>query len=151
MSREKYIIHVPDDTITSIYDVMWKFCEEKDYNYEKRSRIQKIKYIKNNLELIDDINIFDLYKIIVTDTSIDTNTHTHTDTDTDTNTNNKIINDTKIYVLKLECDKYYVGITNRDVNVRFLEHHNNLDAIWTKIYKPIEILKIHESNDVSMG
>ncbi len=51
----------------------------------------------------------------------------------------------KIYVLKLENDKYYVGQT---VNVEErIENHikGKLSSEWTKINKPIEIIEIIET------
>ena len=44
-----------------------------------------------------------------------------------------------LYVLKLEQDKYYVGITSKTVEVRFKEHLDGRAANWTKKYKPISI------------
>jgi predicted GIY-YIG superfamily endonuclease len=46
-----------------------------------------------------------------------------------------------LYVLKLEHDKYYVGITSKTVEHRFMQHKNGFaGAAWTKKYKPISIL-----------
>jgi len=52
-----------------------------------------------------------------------------------------------IYILKLEDKdksgdyKYYIGKTT-DPNRRLLEHENSQGASWTKLYKPIETIKI---------
>jgi hypothetical protein len=46
-----------------------------------------------------------------------------------------------IYILKLEQDKYYVGKTTNP-DRRLLEHNNSQGASWTKLYKPIEVLKL---------
>jgi predicted GIY-YIG superfamily endonuclease len=47
------------------------------------------------------------------------------------------------YILKLEFNKYYIGKTN---NPKFtLEDHINIE--WTKIYKPIKLVKIIKNND----
>ena len=46
-----------------------------------------------------------------------------------------------IYILRLEEDKYYVGITTNP-NSRIKEHHSGKGAKWTKLYKPIEIIEI---------
>ena len=47
----------------------------------------------------------------------------------------------KVYVLQLESNKYYVGKTN-DIDRRFNEHlHGRRSSIWTKRYKPIRILE----------
>ncbi|MEZ6331114.1 MAG: GIY-YIG nuclease family protein [Candidatus Saccharimonadales bacterium] len=46
-----------------------------------------------------------------------------------------------IYVLKLEKDKYYVGITSQTVEKRYNEHKTGIRAAnWTKKYKPVEIV-----------
>ncbi|MCA9351060.1 GIY-YIG nuclease family protein, partial [Candidatus Saccharibacteria bacterium] len=46
-----------------------------------------------------------------------------------------------LYVLKLEKDKYYVGITSQTVKKRFNEHKTGIRAAnWTKKYKPVEIV-----------
>lgn len=48
----------------------------------------------------------------------------------------------RLYILKLEQGKYYVGITTKDPERRFLEHKNNIrSAAWTRKYKPIKILQ----------
>ena len=46
--------------------------------------------------------------------------------------------DFKIYVLELERNHYYVGITN-DVNKTFKDHKNGTGSEWTRIYKPLDI------------
>jgi hypothetical protein len=46
-----------------------------------------------------------------------------------------------IYILKLEQNKYYVGKTTNP-DRRLLEHNNSQGASWTKMYKPIEVIKI---------
>jgi len=46
----------------------------------------------------------------------------------------------KIYILKLEDNKYYIGKTGRDVNTRFTEHVNGYGSEWTKKHKPIKII-----------
>lgn len=50
---------------------------------------------------------------------------------------------TKIYVLKCENNKYYIGKTNKSVSERFQEHINNPCA-WTRKYPPISILNSFE-------
>ena len=42
------------------------------------------------------------------------------------------------YVLKLECGKYYVGITY-NLNIRFAQHKMGMGALWTRKYKPISV------------
>ena len=47
-----------------------------------------------------------------------------------------------LYILKLEKDKYYVGVTSKTPEQRFKEHKNGfLAAKWVKKYKPIEIIQ----------
>ena len=51
-----------------------------------------------------------------------------------------------LYVLKLEDDKWYVGITSRTPEERFKEHQSGFaGAAWPKRYKPIEI---HDKKDL---
>ena len=45
------------------------------------------------------------------------------------------------YVLRLECDKYYVGISS-NINKRIGEHMTGNGSKWTKRYKLIEIISI---------
>ena len=47
----------------------------------------------------------------------------------------------KIYILKLEQGKYYVGKTNKEIEERFNEHLEGTGSMWTNIYKPIEIIE----------
>ena len=44
-----------------------------------------------------------------------------------------------LYVLKLEEDKYYVGIT-RDLDERLSSHKEGEGARWTALYPPVEVL-----------
>lgn len=54
----------------------------------------------------------------------------------------------KLYILKLEQDKWYVGITSQSVEKRFRQHKSGFaGAKWTKIYKPI---KIHDVKDLGV-
>lgn len=46
-----------------------------------------------------------------------------------------------LYVLKLIKDKYYVGITQKDLWIRFSQHKQGIGASWTKLYKPISIIE----------
>lgn len=52
-----------------------------------------------------------------------------------------------IYILSLTKDKYYVGITNKDVNERFEEHINGKGSVWTCIYKPLKIIYKYKTDD----
>lgn len=47
----------------------------------------------------------------------------------------------KLYVLELQNGKYYVGIT-KNVQSRFEEHCNGTGADYTRVYKPIRIVDI---------
>jgi hypothetical protein len=51
----------------------------------------------------------------------------------------------KIYVLKLQKNKFYVGKTN-NIERRYQEHLDGSGSTWTKKYKPIQIYKIHEAS-----
>jgi predicted GIY-YIG superfamily endonuclease len=45
-----------------------------------------------------------------------------------------------LYVLRLEEDKYYVGVTSKTPEERFREHLNGIRAAkWTLKYKPVSI------------
>lgn len=45
-----------------------------------------------------------------------------------------------LYVLRLEEDKFYIGITSHTPEERFQQHKNGfLAAEWTKLYKPLSI------------
>lgn len=45
-----------------------------------------------------------------------------------------------LYILKLEQNKYYVGITTKTPEIRFGEHVKGIWAAdWTKTYKPLQI------------
>lgn len=47
-----------------------------------------------------------------------------------------------LYVLKLEQDKWYVGITSQTPERRFWEHQNKVrPACWTLKYPPLEIVE----------
>jgi predicted GIY-YIG superfamily endonuclease len=49
-----------------------------------------------------------------------------------------------VYVLRLEDDCYYVGITD-DFERRFLEHNSNAKgAIWTRLHKPLGVVEIQD-------
>lgn len=51
-----------------------------------------------------------------------------------------------LYVLKLEDSKFYIGVTSKTPEERYLEHKNGFYAAeWTKIYKP---LAIEQSKDL---
>ena len=51
-----------------------------------------------------------------------------------------------LYFLKLQQDKYYIGKTN-NIQIRIKDHFNQKGSSFTKLYKPIELLKIIENCD----
>ena len=51
---------------------------------------------------------------------------------------------TNVYVLHLECGKYYIGKSD-NVNNRYLQHLNGSGSAWTRKYKPISLEKIIEN------
>lgn len=53
----------------------------------------------------------------------------------------RIIGACHLYVLKLMKNKFYVGITRKNILERFNQHKNGIGAEWTKIYKPISIIE----------
>lgn len=59
-----------------------------------------------------------------------------------------------LYALKLEGDRYYVGMTaKKNPYDRILQHgspeENSYSAKWTKLYPPIEVLEIRDIGSVS--
>jgi predicted GIY-YIG superfamily endonuclease len=46
-----------------------------------------------------------------------------------------------VYILRLEDDCYYVGIT-MNLNQRLAQHWTESGAKWTKLHKPIEVLRV---------
>ena len=51
-----------------------------------------------------------------------------------------------LYVLQLEHNCCYIGITN-NLSYRLYQHHNGQGSIWTRKHKPLGILKIVENVD----
>ena len=51
-----------------------------------------------------------------------------------------------IYAIKLTNGKYYIGKT-KDVNFRLGQHFDGSGSVWTKKYKPVEVLETIETND----
>lgn len=47
-----------------------------------------------------------------------------------------------VYVLKLQQGKWYVGITSKPVEDRFIEHVSGFGSAWTRRYQPIEIADV---------
>jgi predicted GIY-YIG superfamily endonuclease len=54
----------------------------------------------------------------------------------------------KIYVLRLEDNKWYIGKTERDVDARYQEHCNGIGSAWTSRYKPIKIEEVKRNVSV---
>jgi predicted GIY-YIG superfamily endonuclease len=50
-----------------------------------------------------------------------------------------------VYVLELEEDKYYVGITY-NLNIRLAQHIAGTGAKWTRLYKPKKVIEIIHCN-----
>jgi len=46
-----------------------------------------------------------------------------------------------IYVLELEDDCFYVGISF-NLNLRIAQHLSGVGALWTKMHKPIKIVEV---------
>ena len=46
-----------------------------------------------------------------------------------------------IYVLLCERNMYYVGKTERPLQVRIVEHFNRIGSEWTRKYRPIEVIE----------
>lgn len=55
-----------------------------------------------------------------------------------------------LYVLKLEQDKYYVGITSQTPEKRFQEHLHGRKTHWTAKYPPIKIVDTKYLGDLSL-
>jgi predicted GIY-YIG superfamily endonuclease len=53
--------------------------------------------------------------------------------------------ETNIYVLKLQEDKWYVGKTN-DVDKRFQDHRDGQGSAWTNKYPPVELVEVQKGN-----
>ena len=52
-----------------------------------------------------------------------------------------------IYVLKCTNNKYYIGKTMNDLIKRFNTHKKGQGAVWTRKYRPIEILESYKNCD----
>lgn len=53
-----------------------------------------------------------------------------------------------LYVLRLLEGKYYIGITHKTILERVSQHKKGKGAIWTKIYKPIDIVESLKTNNI---
>lgn len=54
---------------------------------------------------------------------------------------------TKIYLLELEDNKYYIGKTNVIEN-RVIQHFSGDGSKWTKLHKPKRVISVLKGNDV---
>ena len=65
---------------------------------------------------------------------------------------NPKVRDYRLYALRLEHDKYYVGVTAyKDVRVRYQQHLVGTGAKWTALHKPIEIMEVREIGVLRQG
>ena len=46
-----------------------------------------------------------------------------------------------LYVLKLEEDNYYIGMSY-NLNFRWSQHWSGSGAKWTRLHKPVEVVKV---------
>jgi predicted GIY-YIG superfamily endonuclease len=46
-----------------------------------------------------------------------------------------------LYVLKLEDECYYIGMSY-NLNFRWGQHFNGCGAKWTRLHKPLEVVKV---------
>lgn len=53
-----------------------------------------------------------------------------------------------LYVLKLQQDKWYVGITSQTPEKRLQEHLNGRKSYWTEQYTPIKIVQTVDLGDL---
>lgn len=53
----------------------------------------------------------------------------------------------KLYILKLQSDKYYIGTTTKPIDERVKEHILKHGSTWTKLYTPVNIEYTKENID----
>lgn len=51
-----------------------------------------------------------------------------------------------IYVIKCTKNKYYIGKT-KNIDFRLTEHFDQNASIWTKRYKPLELIEVIPQQD----
>lgn len=49
-----------------------------------------------------------------------------------------------VYVLELENERYYVGITY-NLNLRLAQHWAGEGAVWTRSHPPLKLLEVHQN------
>ena len=54
-----------------------------------------------------------------------------------------------LYVLQLENDNYYVGITN-NLSDRLKQHFNNSGSKWTQLHKPLSVVYLRSNVSSAM-
>ena len=50
-----------------------------------------------------------------------------------------------IYILRLKQGRYYVGKTERDINIRLMEHKRENGSEWTRKYPVLDLCEKHEN------
>jgi predicted GIY-YIG superfamily endonuclease len=53
-----------------------------------------------------------------------------------------------VYVLKLEDNCFYIGFTT-NLERRMKEHFEGNGSIWTKLHKPISVIKVYENKTLN--
>ena len=60
-----------------------------------------------------------------------------------------IIVEPVVYVLQLEDEKIYVGITY-NFNLRYAQHLCGQGAKWTRLHRPLHVLEIHPAGSYEL-
>ena len=60
-----------------------------------------------------------------------------------------------MYVSLLQENKFYVGVLERPIGERFIEHFNYRGSKWTTLYRPVQVLQvqpggIEEENEMTL-
>jgi predicted GIY-YIG superfamily endonuclease len=109
-------------------------CKTYVKNNKLTDRTKTINVNSNNVD--NSITITELNNI-----SNDTYITEPNNSDVDNKITNSIDDIKMVYVLKLEHNKYYVGLTKNINGDRIDSHFNNDGSEWTKKYKPIQVIK----------
>jgi GIY-YIG catalytic domain len=56
------------------------------------------------------------------------------------------VNSSKVYVLRLEQGKYYVGMSTHPLQ-RFAAHQSGTASAWTRKYKPVNLIQVMETDN----